>query len=88
MWDEFFAKLLGLDDEDDSTTNRQEERRVENEPEVEVSSVGTSLQDVANFVAELQSYYFNDICKMQTDLAVQTNMTQSHINFINWNNSG
>ena len=83
MWDEFLAKLLGFDDDDDSTTNRQEESQVESEPEVEVLSVGTSLLDVANFVAELQSYYYNDICKMQADLVVQTNMTQSHINFVN-----
>lgn len=81
MWDEFLARLLGFDEEDDSTSNRQEESQVETEPEV--LSVGTSLQDVANFVAELQSYYYNDICKMQADLVVQTNMTQSHINFVN-----
>lgn len=81
----FFNLFFGLEDDDENdstTTNRQEESRVESEPEVELSSVGTSLQDVENFVAELQSYYFNDLTKMQADLIVNT-MTPSHINFVN-----
>ena len=81
----FFNWFFGLEDDDENdstTTNRQEESRVESEPEVELSSVGTSLQDVENFVAELQSYYFNDLTKMQADLIVNT-MTPSHINFVN-----
>ena len=81
----FIEWLLGLDDDnenDSTTTNRPEESQVENESEVELSSAGTELQDVANFVAELQSYYYNDITKMHSDLIVNT-MAPSHINFVN-----
>lgn len=79
----FFARLFGLEDAN-STTDREEENRVENNAETHsTESDGTTLQDAVNFVAELQSYYYNDICKMQTDLVVQTSMTQSEVSFVN-----
>lgn len=43
----------------------------------------TTLQDVINFVTELQSYYYNDVCKMQTDLLVQTSLPQNKVSFLN-----
>ena len=77
----FLARLFGLDE---ASSNNERENRVENTAETNISeSTGTTLQDAVNFVAELQSYYYNDICKMQTDLVVQTTLTQSEVNFIN-----
>ena len=79
----FFARLFGLEDAN-STTDLEEENRAENNAETHsTESDGTTLQDAVNFVAELQSYYYNDICKMQTDLVVQTSMTQSEVSFVN-----
>lgn len=77
----FFAKIFGRDNADDnreSIIEGRSEEVVESTPE----DAGTTLQDVVNFVAELQSYYYNDICKMQTDLAVQT-LPENKINFMN-----
>lgn len=77
----FFARLLGLNE---ASSDNERENRVENTAEANISeSTGTTLQDAVNFVAELQSYYYNDICKMQTDLIVQTTLTQGEVNFIN-----
>ncbi len=77
----FFARFFRL--EGTKSTTNSEENRVENNAEnYSIESDGTKLQDVVNFVAELQSYYYNDICKMQTDLVVQTSMVQSEINFV------
>lgn len=79
----FFAWLLGLDDEDFSN-ERNQNSQVKNLSETDISeSTGTTLQDAVNFVAELQSYYYNDICKMQTDLCMQTTLTQGEVNFVN-----
>ncbi len=64
----FFARLFGLED-----TNSETENRIEDTVETNtIEFAGTTLQDAVNFVAELQSYYYNDICKMQSDLVVQT----------------
>ena len=77
----FFARLFGLDE---ASSDNERENRVENTAETNISeTTGTTLQDAVNFVAELQSYYYNDICKMQTDLVVQTTLTQGEVNFIN-----
>ena len=77
----FFRRLFGVDDTNSDIDNQN---RIEKEREInESESTGTTLQDAVNFVAELQSYYYNDICKMQTDLLVQTTLTQSRVNFIN-----
>lgn len=66
----FFARLFGLEDMNSETEN---ENRIEDTVETNtIESTGTTLQDAVNFVAELQSYYYNDICKMQSDLLVQT----------------
>ena len=79
MAEGFFSRLFGLDDDDSERENQTEGTKETNISE----TTETTLQDVVNFVAELQSYYFNDICKMQTDLLVDNNFTQSKINFIN-----
>lgn len=77
----FLARLFGLDE---ASSNNERENRIENIAETNISGPsGSTLQDAVNFVAELQSYYYNDICKMQTDLVVQTTLTQSEVNFIN-----
>ena len=66
----FFARLFGLEDTNSET---EQENRIEDTVETNtIESTGTTLQDAVNFVAELQSYYYNDICKMQSDLVVQT----------------
>lgn len=66
----FFARLFGLEDTNSET---EQENRIEDTVETNtIESTGTTLQDAVNFVAELQSYYYNDICKMQSDLLVQT----------------
>lgn len=66
-----FSRLFGLEDESESTlTNEQGEiGQSENQH-------GTTLQDAIAFTEELQSYYYNDVCKMQADMVVQTNLTE------------
>lgn len=77
----FFARLFGLDE---TSSDTEQENRIENIAETNISEpTGTTLQDAVNFVAELQSYYYNDICKMQADLVVQTTLTQGKVDFIN-----
>lgn len=77
----FFARLFG---HDETSPDNEQENRLENITETNIlEPTGTTLQDAVNFVAELQSYYYNDICKMQTDLVVQTTLTQGEVNFIN-----
>lgn len=77
----FFARFFGLDE---TSSDNEQKNRVENITETNMSEpTGTTLQEAVNFVAELQSYYYNDICKMQTDLVVQTALTQGEVNFIN-----
>lgn len=76
----FFARLFGLEDTNSET---EQENRIEDTVESNtIESTGTTLQDAVNFVAELQSYYYNDICKMQSDLVVQTLSTNEE-KFIN-----
>ncbi len=76
----FFTRLFGLDN---ANSDVGHESRAENIAETDITeSTGTTLQDAVNFVAELQSYYYNDICKMQSDLVVQT-LTASEERFIN-----
>ena len=75
----FFSKIFGYNDESET-----EIRKVRSDSQVEKlnkSDAGT-LADVINFVAELQSYYYNDICKMQTGLTIQ-NELPSKEKFIN-----
>lgn len=76
----FFSRLFGLDDDDDF----EEAQQSQTTTQTDISeSTETTLQDVVNFVAELQSYYYNDICKMQADLLVETDLTKSEENFMN-----
>lgn len=76
----FFAKLFGLNESETIDENRSEDLVKEDTQEEEASP---SLQDAINFIVELQSYYYNDICKMQSDLLVQTSLSQNRVNFIN-----
>lgn len=76
----FFTRLFGRDD---NASNAEPENRIENISQIDnTESTGTALTDAVNFVAELQSYYFNDICKMQSDLLMQT-LTTGEERFIN-----
>ena len=83
MAGKFWSWLFDLDD---SKSNTEQENRTENVPQVTTtqasSVVGTTLQDAENFIAELQSYYYNDLQKMRTDLLTQT-LSDSDENFIN-----
>lgn len=68
--------LTWLFDLEDSESDTQQETRNDNMQQqvtaTESSSVGTTLQDAENFIAELQSYYYNDLQKMRTDLLTQS----------------
>lgn len=76
----FWTRLFGLNE-----TNSEERQKSRTEDIVQsdtTESTGTTLQDAVNFVAEIQSYYYNDICKMQSDLLVQS-FTAGEEKFIN-----
>ena len=76
----FFSWLFGSREESESELNtRCEETSVNTVPE----SDNATLQDAIAFIVELQSYYYNDICKMQADLLIQANQSQWEVNFIN-----
>ena len=80
MAEGFWARLFGFDNAESEYKN---EGRSEDVAGIDTSeNMGTTLQDAVSFIAELQSYYYNDICKMQADLAVQTTLSQSRVNFI------
>lgn len=66
----FFSRLFGLDKTNSNTSQENRTEGIVNNNTVE--STKATLQDTVNFIAELQSYYYNDICKMQSDLVVQT----------------
>lgn len=67
----FFSRLLGLEDEPENILENEQE-----EAEGNSNQYGTTLQDAVAFAEELQSYYYNDVCKMQADMVVQTNLTE------------
>lgn len=74
----FFTKLFGSSEK---LFDSNQEKRIENEREEEVTDA--TLQDAVNFIAELQSYYYSDICKMQTDLVIENTLSENEVNFIN-----
>ena len=78
MAGKFLTWLFG---EEVPESNENQEKREENVPPQD-SSVGTTLQDAENFIAELQSYYYNDLQKMRTDLLTQR-YSHSEEKFIN-----
>ncbi|MBQ9279931.1 MAG: hypothetical protein IJ215_02645 [Clostridia bacterium] len=55
-------------------------QRENSTPATENSDI--SLEQVVNFVMELQSYYYNDICKMQTDLLVHAGWPENKLAYI------
>ena len=71
----FFSRLFGLDDEPEGALVNEQEGITE-----QGTQNGTTLQDAVALVEELQSYYYNDVCKMQADLVVQTNLTEQEVN--------
>lgn len=71
----FFSRIFGLDDEPEGALVNEQEGITE-----QGTQNGTTLQDAVAFVEELQSYYYNDVCKMQADLVVQTNLTEQEVN--------
>jgi len=76
----FWSRLLGIDEEEnqeETLNNGQKEQKGEN------SEVGTTLQDAITFVEELQSYYYNDVCKMQADLVMQSNLSEQDASVTN-----
>ena len=78
----FFARLFGFNEPASETINGSRSNDLVNET-IDKQDISPTLQDAINFTYELQSYYYNDICKMQSDLLVQTSLTQTRINFIN-----
>lgn len=77
MAEGFWARLFGLDSSDEETSIDTTGTTSVATPKTE----DVTLQDAITFVTELQSYYFNDICKMQADLTYQADLTQNQINF-------
>lgn len=73
----FFSRLFGL--ESTNHTEREGENQVGADTETNLTD---SIQDAISFVAELQSYYYNDVCKMQTDLVMRTSMTEKETSFL------
>ena len=73
----FFSRLFGL--ESTNHTGREGENQVGTDTETNLTD---SIQDAISFVAELQSYYYNDVCKMQTDLVMRTSMTEKETSFL------
>lgn len=68
----FFSWLFGEE-------NREQKN---SEPVTNVPQNEVALQDVIGFVTEIQSYYYNDICKMQTDIAMCSNPNSNEIKFL------
>ena len=75
----FLDRLFGLVD---SSSTVENENRIDKEENKEKENAQATLQDVVSFIAELQSYYYNDICKMQSDLVVKA-FTPNQEKFIN-----
>ena len=73
----FFSRLFGL--ESTNHTEREGENQVGADTETNLTD---SIQDAISFVAELQSYYYNDVCKMQTDLVMRTSMAEKETSFL------
>ena len=65
----FWAKFSGRDSSNDVEQQQHHEVTPTNTSHHE-DEHKTSLQDAVSFVTELQSYYYNDICNMQTSLLV------------------
>ena len=74
------SRLFGFDEEESqegNLSNGQDEKKGEN------NEIGTTLQDAINFTEELQSYYYNDICKMQADLVMQSSLSEQEVRVAN-----
>lgn len=72
----FFSKIFGL--------NKEEERN-ENDQQVNTTKPNEripTLQDVIKFVSELQSYYYNDICKIQTESLTRDDISEDEEQFL------
>lgn len=82
FWSRLFRREVSSSDDSNSIVVREQETMVEDDKKNMTESEGVSLQDVVNFVAELQSYYYSDICKSQTSMVVNTSIPQNRINFI------
>lgn len=72
---DFWSRLFGLDDDGQEGTLGNEQSGQKQEE----NQVGNTLQDAITFVEELQSYYYNDICKMQADLVMQSNLSEKQV---------
>ena len=72
----FWAKLLGIEDENETEnrTNSQEFSEASDSKEL-------TIQDAISFVSEIQSYYFNDICKTQADIAIHVTSVRGKEDF-------
>lgn len=61
----FWTKFFGIEDEEMSE-NRTNSQGISEDSD----SKELTIQDAISFVSEIQSYYFNDICKTQADIAI------------------
>ena len=61
MPNEFLAKIFGRREELEETETVLQTNQQERKPEI-------TIREVVSFVEEIQSYYYNDICQMQTDI--------------------
>lgn len=74
----FFAKLFGKSNEDE---NRNEIQQV-NEEVLKPEEEQFTLQNVISFVSELQSYYYNDICKIRTESLTRNDISEDEEEFL------
>lgn len=72
----FWTKFLGIEDE-----RMSENRYNSQELSESFNSKELTIQDAINFVSEIQSYYFNDICKTQADIAIHATSVRGKENF-------
>ena len=78
----FLARIFGFKEQESEKVDNNRSDDFVNE-NVQEQDTSPTLQDAINFTYELQSYYYNDICKMQSDLLLKTSLAQTRINFIN-----
>lgn len=76
----FFSRLLGFDEEENQEETLSREQKKQNG---ENSEEEATLQDAIAFTEELQSYYYNDICKMQADLVMQSSLSEQELRVAN-----
>lgn len=69
----FWSRIFGFDEPIVDSEKQKQDTMEEQQKE----GNGTTLQDAIKFVVQLQSYYYNEICKKQASLAIQVEMSEN-----------